>query len=680
MDSVYTCPICLNFYNSDDREPLVLNCKSRHIWCKNCICTFIEDRGYVICDLDNEKDQRHVKDYKSCAWLKEKLNRLTLICYKHDEHTLNLSYKKFKPICKKCEDEQNIKTANLSDRPYEAYKLISLTNADIFVFETLVNLYAKCKKKLSFEMKCLIKESLTKNLHSRICMVYLMKKYIQRKLFCDKHKRNTPAAMNKYNYKFLCQKCLSEKLQIRQSQLVSDVKTFSLQNSYSSAANSYSLEFDNFNYIFFNLKDSNDLKNKVFDNLYDNEMICVYSRLARFLNEPQSLSPWSLIEYKEFKMPRKKKIQSLACPNCLKSFHLGQRIPVQLSCRHLLCYYCFTLYPYCWICKQTIEFKSFIFIEDLYIYPKCSMCRYNTGLSNLPFHGFCDCIICASCSLHTKKCDDCSSDTDFCYQLKISKRAFQSLNYFRIAQKCWVCQENNASWVCMKTYKMICKYCKSDDKIELMEFLKLDKILIDSYFQHRQYFEGLSKSFKIFPALPIRTKIELFYYLQNNSLNPSTKLQRNFNFQLLQRFKILYPINSNDKRIFSFDFLGTNILNLQVLVSVPIMICGIILAGPIKFSTIPVNIKCSNGTSEVIIENKKVCGKQYLVKFCKPIEGQDFDLEVVYPVDAEVYSGKCSESNVIEKNDVNFTFRNKSKFDIERIGPILGLLYCLDYC
>ena len=384
------CSVCNNLFDLFNHKPKELECG--HILCFQCIKNFIETTGVVTCPNQDGTDYRDENSFNDSLSILEVLNYNQLFCYEHKDYASGFNKSTFTPVCSQCQNNpSNVEKNNIPS----------------IICQTLFCEYNRHKKLLSKEIRNIVKEAFKDNLHRKIVAKFMISQYVESSICCTTHPNRVAAKIRTDYYKLLCDQCSSP----YDSMLISS----QFIQYYVSQIQSLSPE----NY----------------------ELIT--HTIAKYINKPTETSQ-PYIEIIEMYKEVIKSLDKVGCQSCGKLYHLGRRMPMKLGCNHVICNECSTSIVGCFICQTEINQVIIRPIESLYQSIFCSICSSLISINNLPFHKFCDCIICARCVNSNRQCEFCTKNNELIknYYPKIHKRSLKALFYLNFTENCENCGKN----------------------------------------------------------------------------------------------------------------------------------------------------------------------------------------------------------------------------------------------
>ena len=351
------CKFCVNRFNLTNHRPKELKCS--HIICLECCSSLQKSTGYIIC-VCTEKEDHKIESLKEPNHIIDHLNYTLLYCYTHKLTTDKIHRQTLIPICRSC------------DNPKESVDSAELL---LLISQKVCTRYLRQKKKFSKEIRNTIKLVFLNDLYSnglqkKLDTLNMISQYSNKRMNCFKHLDHRATKIRTDTYQLLCEECTSpyEPLYVGNQSIQFYIDQFQ------------SLSPENFELIPFTV--------------------------VKSLNETnETIQPY--IEIVEMYKKLLTSLDKIGCQSCGKLYHLGQKMPIKLSCGHVICYQCLKTVKNCLICRNNIIEIEFYPIQSLYKWPICSDCNSFITFENLPFHNVCDCIICANCTILGKKCQKC---------------------------------------------------------------------------------------------------------------------------------------------------------------------------------------------------------------------------------------------------------------------------------
>jgi hypothetical protein len=610
------CQICAEGYDLNNRIPKRLQCGD--VFCLECLKGISGPYGGGIkCPNDNRVDSRTFDSIEDDKDTIARLERTLLMCYDHNFPTQNFNLRIFKPVCSLCKINKDINSIDLPSN----------------ILKQLVSIYLKEKKKLSKEIRTILKLCLNSSMKTQLTLISLIQKYNTEESKCSVHPMNQATKLSPNTFELHCEEDeVLDPIQIDFNNAVSYIQFY-----------------------------SNDLTDKKL----------IYSSIPKFLSNRDSKILKSFIEITQMYEKRICSLDQIACQYCEKLFCLGLRMPMQYSCGHVGCFKCGLSRNACLICNQILYFQDPLPIAKLYEKVKCQLCFSEITLENLPFHYICDCIICAACSILSENCNKCFQVVTLIdIYPKIHKRTFYSLIYLDLKKKCDICGQKDLIYLDYSNYRLLCENCNyNPNSIVINNLYEIECNLIKY-----KYIEDLLSSFSrdfiyYFIGLPLYFKLKILSdRYSNNIRNPNAPYGVLKEFR---RFKTVYPVNRSDPRFFK----ATENVTLIIYSSEIIRLVAVVLAGQRSLAKLPIKLFFRTNETEIECIEKNILSKEsYVFLPDKTISGW-FSLTVIYPPGSELFSGKYDPNPRKTDEGVNFVFADGDNRNYNGCGPILGFLY-----
>ena len=373
------------------------------------------------------------------------------------------------------------------------------------------------------------------------------------------------------------------------------------------------------------------------------------------------------------------KISSLACGKCGKIFNYGFRFPLVLECFHVKCFACYLSDQMCVLCNQSRRIKERFegcgfdlskFAGRL----ECVGCKREVKNRNsLPFHRICDCVVCGVCAKLPFEICKCNPGISLGNRLnfKICKRALISL----VHETCPVCEEceNDCVGFDSSTNLFLCgKHFMGDlndykEKVNFIKFRKL-KDLFNSIGQDLisdEYIKIISEF-----VLPVELKYTI-----------KTKGSPIYIKSYLSLYKYIYPITSNDRRIFDTEKLKNLTYSMTINASKRIELLGLVVSGAInKYSSdsiVRINVKVLDSNNFQVEKEAFIEGPAGFVNLNKILSDTIFRIEIRFLSKYFINSGSSLAQNKIrfENHGIEFLVHNGYKHKEVLFGPVLGFTY-----
>ena len=627
------CDICTFTYDLITRTPKRLQCG--HVYCYKCIESMIISSFVAKCPRNCGDDNRDLAEIPQDMATVRFLVNHSLQCDEHNQPATGYNLSRYKPICSECIIPSDVNNDILS----------TVVSRQLFIE------YSMNKKTLSKEIREIVKLNCNSALQVRLELIRMIVQYCNTQTLCVNHPHTEATFIDFYDLQFHCAVCeKTTDMQINITDPTSAIRYYC---------------------------------NILLDYQSDSKVIC--STVVRFLQGPsmQFISkPYiGLIQMWKGKLG---KVEQIGCQSCGKLYHLGLQMPVKLSCLHLICFTCSKTQTNCNICSRVYDPRANICtpIESLYQVPRCSLCQNTVTLditgkrcNNLPFHNFCNCIICAHCKMF--RCGSCNADDiekNRCYH-KLQRRGVKALLYLNITQDCGQCGRNPGSFWDTVLFKVICSNCATHyEIIPLTDLFRLETYLM-RYNQIPEMFRAVPLAlFDYYPALPIQLKMKIMtsvaYYTPLDRTYPCGQVHQ------VRRFSSVYPVTTDDYRIFKIQH---EYINLTCFTDCDIKVVGVLLAGRTNLETIRQDIYYSWDGANNVEKNVEVSCKEDII-FLNDIQASRcFSIFVKYPIGEEFFSGKLNQCSTIVHEGIEFRFTDHNDLGYDYFGPILGLLYTKDF-
>ena len=618
------CIVCKDEYNLNDKKPFRLFC-SNHTLCKVCLEHLYITSGEIItCPMCNILSYEDISSYKEDEFLIKKLIKSFVGCSIHpDRSSSYINTTSYKTICNEC----FITSANKTNYSKELSRSIKTRLFQVFLRQ---------KSNLSFEFKNYVIYSLKSTISDQYLLLHLITLYISKSPNCSTHPSEQFTVISIQDFTLCCNLCRKEGIDIA------------------------------YNRIYY------DLCNYIGQILYSPEP--PGSVLKNFYHfSPFFISP--IIEAYLFKNKKFQSCKQRSCMKCGKSFKLGARMPYTLSCGHYMCRICVNSKSICTIHQIKTDKATPFFDLDLYTMPTCKNCGSSEmNCDNLPLHFFCNCIICSRCSQTLKYCLDCLDLIDLPKEgrLKVHKRALNTLNYLKNDLICARCRLYNAITFLSENYIPVCGGCSNyqEPKVDILMTMAFDKFIYD-FFGEWVESEG-HPNFVTYPICKKIREVSIIAGMQPNSaiINNTQECKE------VKRFETIYPIHKNDMR--SFKPAARASIFLDILISVPVLLLGLVLGGSIDGTNTTQRITIYNARNiEIYNQMVDTRGKFNYVFFQNIPRANYFKVKVEYLQAGAFYCGKVlTENNLsVLVDGVEFRFYDASKLSGEVRGPILAVLY-----
>ena len=636
------CPLCEYAFDLYEHRPKRIDCG--HTFCQYCLEKIHSEKFIIYCPNDNIQDIRGLDEVPDNQLIVNQIERKYLHCYDHDEAANSFRLARLKPLCTSCQTIQG----DLSESSY-----ISTIPNKLFL------VYMKKKKHLSEEIKQIVVGNPSTSLQSAVKMLQLITNYCTSRNACANHNLRPATHIDCNTYELQCEECKNLK---------------AVKNHFPISSQTLS-----------------DIKQS-----YDKQ--CIYSLAAKNLSKSEldpSFTSKFFIELVLMSNPDLKKIENIGCQSCGKLYHLGARMPIVLSCNHIICYKCYSSGPTvkCCICKHICDKISMTPVVSLYKPPICMYCQNSTiGLNfnrsvsskNLPYHNYCNCIVCTQCMRNGLHCNNCIPDVAIKqdYYQKLHMRSLKALLYFELPSLCELCLMQPAVFCSTISFNAICQRCNSgsDDIIELRDLLGLDRHLLELSTNPKLFEEGRPSFFKDYISLPINMKRKIQCTLYHN--NPSYTPNPYGRILILRRFTTVYPITISDPRVFKVT---KEFSNLTCTMDKPVKIVGVILAGRKDLQRMSSTIIYTSDGSTRLENQIEIASKEDIVFLDNLFPSAYFSIFVRYPVGEHVFSGKANRRTQMQHEGNIFDFSLTPDFSVtpgnddRHSGPILGLLYTFDF-
>jgi hypothetical protein len=373
-------------------------------------------------------------------------------------------------------------------------------------------------------------------------------------------------------------------------------------------------------------------------------------------------------------LARTQPLQSLhqkSCMGCGKGYSLGLRMPYKLICGHFLCAVCINAGVYCPLDRGNSIGAQPFYDQSLYTYPQCRSClRMDFSFEYLPYHYFCDCIICDNCSLRIPFCTKCldgvcnAGET----RLKVHKRSLNKIRYFKVDLRCSLCHRNNSEYFSYDQYLPICSSCikPGENALKIESTVNCDKALYDFSI----YFLNDSK----LPSDPIVTKIYKIVLASRQYHLPGYSVQSTLNFKEVKRFDKIYPLSREDRRSYLASQQKSYVL--ELLVNKPVKFCGLIVAGSLDGNK-QIMLRIHNRQNLVNQFDFETKGKMNYCLFQAPLEVNYYKIEILFYQPGRFYCGKAlsNDRSRVVTDGITFEFSDSGNENQHLKGPILSILY-----
>ena len=632
------CFICREDFDIDNHRPKRIECG--HIFCEVCLGEIIRTGFTIHCPIDQIQDTRLLIDILDCKLTVSEIERIHLNCFDHDQAAKRFRLSRFKPLCVQC----NITSNDLVQSSY-----VSTIPNKLFLA------YMKNKKYLSKEIQQVVVGNPLITLKSAIKMMNLITNYCSSSDRCAIDNSLPVTFIDCNTFELQCVQCANSKAVINYLQI-----------------------FPNPYQIISELIQSSNRK-------------FIYSLVAKNHSNGQMTPNFMHKLFIELVLMRDSalgRMENIGCQSCGKLYHLGARMPMLLSCDHIICLKCSSSEVYCLICQKFSAKVSAIPLVNLYKPPTCIYCGSNkiglnlersAPLKNLPYHNYCDCIICTQCMRNRMQCNNCIRNitVNQDYYQKLHMRSVKALLYFKLPSSCEQCQIRPAVFCSTVSFNAICEDCNSgsNDAIKLSDWWSLDMRLLELSGNPVLWAGGSPDCFKDYVSLPINMKREIQRALYYNTPGYTPNLCGRI--EILRRFTRVYPITTSDPRVFKVK---KEYARLVCTADRPVKIVGVILAGRKDMqrmnSTICYTTEPGAGYRENQIE---IASKEDIVFLDSLAPSTYFSISARYPVGNYVFSGKFNLETEIQHEGNRFDFSSTPEINDRYSGPILGLLYTVDY-
>lgn len=616
------CNICYEFFDLDQHLPIIVPCGAEII-CKLCLNRSLNDSKTYTCTIHQFVHNEDIDMYKECKETISLLQETYISCYYDNNQATYFNTEQYKALCQ-----------NHSKEIQECTEM-----RDLIIF-SLIKVFKSHKTKLSYEFKRLFSIILSqKYLEPKLNYLYALLSYISN----EPEYENQDPSLND---------CI-------------DPKTFVIKlrnlNNYQDKSSVLRIIFDN------NIQEI--LKTNIW----------YFNGVVKYFFLRNNYTHRVLIEIELMKRNYIKRMNDLSCVYCNKGFQLGFRYPFcNPGCSHFICYACAKTQRSCGMCLDPLN-NITLYNDDAELYksPSCSECNKLNPISfnNLPYRSYCDCVYCETCIKYyaMNNCRRClnifGSNKEF--QFKVCKKSLLAYQYMVTDATCSQCNNEAGTKFSKKYFIVLCNTCfaNSENKADLCckrldLSQEIDKTLISIYKNSNQTNQN------IFDCSNLNRKLFMLSKANNLDFNYFEAEYNLYNLKIFKRFKVIYPVNSRDKRGLKINKNYT--YSVEVFTNKNIRIFGAIIGGNPEFHGAKVNAKLNICGSEV---SKEFNGKQgYLIGINSPYRNS-FKIIIEYTFSGVISTGKYSISPTYTYDQTTFRFSPEQP---SRQGPLLGLIYSDD--
>lgn len=618
MDNL-DCSICSNQYDLDVHRPVLLKCRN-HSVCLECFFKVYNVNQTYTCAICNSLFYEDASEYGLNTTIVKILQMNQVLCHHDDNAATNFNFETSEAEC----SDHGISTRNLKS-------FITIINSK------LIADYLKHKNNLSFEMRRMFSFVVMFDLQGKLSYIYALKMYNNQ--LSSHYKPQLYSFEGDQNFYYLDPKRFV--LYCKKAEMAGTNLNHSyLKNLFLSTLKK--LHDENVMFLFTNV-----IKNSI-------EITDSYSKIfveLEYLNKFRSAI----------------KLNHLSCNYCSKGFQVGKRMPLQMSCGHLICCFCLKTVNYCRFCDKMSERYDVYIDESLYTIPICKNC--NNIVKCIPYHCICDCIYCETCISmnYFTSCGKCFylAGSNYAFYLKVSKSALNLQHYLKIDITCFDCGRGKASFFDKKRSIVICSQCDrkypENVAVRLIGCFNLDVELMKTY---AETVNNLNPNL-FFESLQVNSKLKIISELHSGLglIDPNYA-----EIHELKLYSKIYPVKKEDRRV----FFPKKMFMLKISLNAYIYLYGVVVSGRVDGKAIDVTVTIISTSGSVKIKGKAI-GKFGYIYLIEPAVNFAFDVIIEYSEKQNLFSGFSGSLNVLHDN-LNVT-KSSTKQKYIHAGPLLSLLY-----